>query len=214
MSQSSGGGMEDLMEKNTYDLAYGRKGKNIRHRKVSPDPKRRRKFLLLGGVGILLLVALIAISFRVGYRLSAASLTSVQARVNQLGERLTPLEGVENRLVLLEKQERGLQQSISKLDGSMRSMMEQLDKVAQEIELLQKRIPSIGVKTETPRTVQGKPISQPKMRYHEVRPGDTLYLIAKTYDISVDELCRLNNLKQSDIIYPDQKLLVVPGSHR
>lgn len=210
MSKSSGGGMEDLMEKNTYNLAYGRKGKNTRHRTVSPDPKRQRRFLLLGGAGILLLVALIAISFRAGNRFSADALTSVEARVNQLGERLTPLEEVEDRMVLLEKQERGLQQSISKLDRSMRSMIEQLDKVAQEIELLQKRIPSIGAKSDTPRTVQRKPISQPKMRYHEVRTGDTLYLIAKTYVISVDELCRLNNLKQSDIIYPDHLSITDP----
>jgi LysM repeat protein len=47
-------------------------------------------------------------------------------------------------------------------------------------------------------------------RYHEVRPGETLYRIAKTYGFSVDELCRLNDISPDEIgdIQPGRRLLV------
>ncbi|UCB51062.1 MAG: LysM peptidoglycan-binding domain-containing protein [Deltaproteobacteria bacterium] len=53
-----------------------------------------------------------------------------------------------------------------------------------------------------------KPRSQAEGQYHVVRSGDTLSKIGKQYDISVDEICRLNNMKKSDTIHPGQKLLV------
>ncbi|UCF58134.1 MAG: LysM peptidoglycan-binding domain-containing protein, partial [Deltaproteobacteria bacterium] len=38
--------------------------------------------------------------------------------------------------------------------------------------------------------------------------GETLYRIAKKYGITVDELCRLNDMAPSQVIKPGQKLLV------
>jgi lipid-binding SYLF domain-containing protein len=55
---------------------------------------------------------------------------------------------------------------------------------------------------------QKKPRSQAEGRYHVVRSGDTLSKIGNHYGISVDELCRLNNIKKTDTIHPGQKLLV------
>jgi lipid-binding SYLF domain-containing protein len=55
---------------------------------------------------------------------------------------------------------------------------------------------------------QKKPRSQAEGRYHVVSSGDTLSKIGKQYGISVDELCRLNNMKKTDTIHPGQKLLV------
>jgi lipid-binding SYLF domain-containing protein len=55
---------------------------------------------------------------------------------------------------------------------------------------------------------QQKPRSQDEGRYHVVRSGDTLFKIGNQYGVSVDELCRLNNMKKTDTIHPGQKLLV------
>ena len=46
--------------------------------------------------------------------------------------------------------------------------------------------------------------------YHEVKPNETLYSIARRYGISANEIYRLNNLKQTQNIKPGQKLLVAP----
>lgn len=51
------------------------------------------------------------------------------------------------------------------------------------------------------------PVPIPETMTYTVQPGDTLYRIARTFGITLDELRRLNNL-QGDIIYAGQTLLV------
>lgn len=48
--------------------------------------------------------------------------------------------------------------------------------------------------------------------YYTVKKGDNLFRIAKKYSISVDYLKKLNNISDSDSIYPSQRLLVNKGS--
>jgi LysM repeat protein len=47
-------------------------------------------------------------------------------------------------------------------------------------------------------------------KYYEVKSGDSLYEIAKKHGTTVDELVKLNNLKDKNHIYSGQKLLL-PG---
>lgn len=41
-----------------------------------------------------------------------------------------------------------------------------------------------------------------------IKKGDTLYAIAKQYNISSNEIARLNGLDPDEYLYPDQQLLV------
>ncbi len=50
-----------------------------------------------------------------------------------------------------------------------------------------------------------------KTQYYTVQPGDTLYLIARSFGTSVDSIMSLNGL-YSTVIYPGQVLLVPGGS--
>ncbi len=47
---------------------------------------------------------------------------------------------------------------------------------------------------------------------HIVRAGDTLIVIADQYDVSVEEIVALNNIKNSSLINVDQRLLVPRNS--
>ncbi len=47
--------------------------------------------------------------------------------------------------------------------------------------------------------------------HYEVRPGDSMYGIAKQHGTTVDELAKLNNIKDKKHIYPGQKLILPPG---
>jgi uncharacterized protein YkwD/LysM repeat protein len=45
--------------------------------------------------------------------------------------------------------------------------------------------------------------------YHKVEPGETLWDLARAYDVSIDTLASLNNLDASDpVIYPGQELQI------
>lgn len=49
--------------------------------------------------------------------------------------------------------------------------------------------------------------------YHEVRPGQTVYRIARTYGVDVDKLMRLNRIDDPTRIQPGDRLFV-PGADR
>jgi LysM repeat protein len=57
---------------------------------------------------------------------------------------------------------------------------------------------------------QEEPAPAAVKTYHEVGLGETLYRIAKKYDLTVEELRRLNDLQEGAVIYAGQKLLVSP----
>ena len=61
-------------------------------------------------------------------------------------------------------------------------------------------------------SVRKAPVASAKGQYYVVQSGDTLFKIAKKYDTSVDELCRLNNIYKDKPIYPGQKIKVTSGN--
>jgi len=60
---------------------------------------------------------------------------------------------------------------------------------------------------ETPKAAP----AEGSVRYYEVRSGDSLYGIAKKHGTTVDELVKLNNIKDKKQIHPGQKLILPPG---
>jgi len=75
------------MENRPYDSGYDQIGRNERHLRAPPDPRRQRKILLIAIGGVLLAVALFAGSFRPANRFSDKGLSSIRERILHLGER-------------------------------------------------------------------------------------------------------------------------------
>jgi len=212
MNENLDNEMKEFEEQIADDRGYTRKDENTRRRKSILDFKPQRKTLLLGGAGILILIVLIALFSGGDNKLSTGDLSSIQVKLDQLENRLTHLEGMEVRIASLERQEKGLPQSMA--DRSGKSLTQRLDKLTQKVDQLEKRTASAPGKTEAPYPIQRRSFPPDKGRYHEVRSGETLYRISRQYGISVDELCRLNNLTPEQAIHPGQKLLVAPESNQ
>lgn len=204
--------MKELMEGIADDLEYGANNENLERRKKQPDSKSQRKILALWSGVILLLIVIIALLFGGGNEVGTEKSVSNKPRLDQIEERLQRLEGIYERIDLLEKQERGLQQSIARTDRSRQSLAQRLDSLFREVETLRKRQTPVAAKIEPKSTVQEKRVPDAKRQYHVVLSGDSLYGIARKYSISVDDLRRLNNLRPKQVIYPGQKLLIVQGS--
>ncbi len=49
--------------------------------------------------------------------------------------------------------------------------------------------------------------------YYKIKKGDTLYDIARRYNINPDLLASLNGLNNSDYIYPEQTILIPKSNY-
>ena len=203
--------MEGFEEQITNDMRYSLEDEDVPRRKSFLDFTSQRKTLILGGIGVLLLIVLIALFFGGGDTLSKKDLASFKARFDQLEDRITRFEGVELRVASLEKKEQELEQSMAEADRSKTLLTQQYTTLNQRLESLQKAKKVVPAKSKALAVSQKKPSTLGKKRFHEVRSGDTLYRIANKYGISVKELCRLNNIGQNTIIQPGQKLVVSKG---
>jgi LysM repeat protein/dienelactone hydrolase len=74
--------------------------------------------------------------------------------------------------------------------------------------------PNVEKKSEATTTKSPAPAKTTKQQkapeavYHVIADGDTMYKIAGKYGIKVSELCRLNNMQETDILQIGRKLLV------
>lgn len=184
----------------------------------------RGKLLLFGGMGVVVLV-LLTIIFSSGQE-------SISER--QVQDILARLDVLESRLVGLENQESGRQQSLVRMQGDFSILTMRVDKLSREMkeqftEVAQKREsapadarpaqqsasrqakPAVAQPEATPPPAQPKPAAQQKPAaskpvLHEVSAGETLYRISRTYGVTVDDIRQLNKLGKDDLIHPGQVL--------
>jgi LysM repeat protein len=126
--------------------------------------------------------------------------------LNTLKLKINMLEG---RLSHLEKEIPELQASLTKGEDPQGLLTQRLNALSLQVSQLENEVSS-AARVRVPDSVQPSPVTQDKGRYHEVRAGETLYRIARTYGLSVDELCRLNDISQDEVgdIQPGRRLLV------
>jgi len=88
-----------------------------------------------------------------------------------------------------------------------------LGKIEERLKILETKIARFEENIDPEMLDKRAASTQPKSRerYHTVSPGDTLSAIAGKYGLTVEVLCKLNQLKVDDPIRPDQKLLVSPN---
>ncbi len=200
--------MENILDESPYEMGYGPDGEDTDPIRPYREPGGQKKFLLLIGAGVLLLIILIIVFFGTGNRAGSEELIAIKAKINQIGARLTNLDEIENRVVLLQNQEKILRKAVSRLQNSERSLKAQLDKLTQELDSPKKSSSPRAAKTKASGNIKKKPTSETKGEYYTVRRGDSLYQIAKKHNLSIKELCRLNKINPKRAIKPGQRLLV------
>ena len=177
------------------DLA--RQKANVRRNRNPQGSDSPGKPLLLWGVIGIILVLLLVLLFRGGDKAVQEDLNALKARMEQMEKKASTMETAAKKIDGLDGQIKGLQQSLSKAEGFQRSLSERIDKLAQKAE-----------KPAAPPAPQKKPGTQAKV--HEVQPGETVFSIAKKYNMPVDQLLKLNNMTRKDTVKAGQKLAVAP----
>jgi len=171
------------------------------------DYSPKRRFMRSGNTGFLrILLAVLLILIFLGGIFYFLSRQSTDDETNLLQSKLANLE---QKISSLEKQITELQGKVSTL-GPDPALLQQLDALAQKVEALEKQKQPTAERKVKP-SAPSKPVASTEKQYHTVQKGESLYRISKKYEISVDELRKLNNLSGDQALRTGQKLLVSPG---
>lgn len=165
--------------------------------------------LLVSAVGALVVVLIIILLNGGGDTIDHRRIAALEQRLSQLEERLDKYEGIDEKVTAIWEQAKSFEKFKDRFDRSEASTSLRMDHLTMSLESLQKQLNEarsnqVGLAAKKPKP--GKSAS--KMEYHQVEPGDTFYSISKKYNLTVEELIRLNKLKPDSVLMPGQKLVV------
>jgi LysM repeat protein len=184
---------------------------------MSPDREKnsrfpRRKTVLIGGVVLLLIAGLVY--FLTDYveknLISKEDTVIIQYQLGQINDKLekdaAAKEGAENafssEFSKLSERIDNLEAKINLLKNkdSEELMTRQYDQIASRIDGIEDKINALSNNVTT----------MTEEHYYTVRRGETLFAIARKHDLTLKELCALNNISSKHKIYPGQRLVVRP----
>ena len=195
MTREAKSDTQEIFSEMQEDLA--RNTPNVRRNREPNNSDSSGKSLLLWGFIAIILILLIVLLFRGGDKAVIGDLNALKDRVGQMEKRAATLDAAAKKMDTVDGQIKGLQQSLTKIESTQRSLAERIDKLAQHAE-----------KPPAPQAPQKKPSVQGKV--HEVRPGETVFSIAKKYNLTADQLLKLNNMTRKDTLQAGQKVVVAP----
>jgi LysM repeat protein len=141
---------------------------------------------------------------------SSQQLTALSERLQKLEERLDKYEAIDEKVTRIWEQAKSFEKFKDRFDRSEASTSLRMDHLTMSLETLQKQLNE----TQAPITVQTPPKqadakkAENKIQYHQVQAGETLYSISKKYNLKVDQLLKMNQMKPGSVIQPGQRLVV------
>jgi anti-anti-sigma factor len=174
-------------------------------------PKQNsRKSMVLAGLAVLVLVLIVL--YFMGQGEKKGPEVDLQPLLKKIGL-------LEERMAKLETKGKEAPQVQEKLDSLTRNLNERLSALEKEINQVKEDAASGRKKAELSQPASPAPAPSPRSpakpggtRIHTVAAGENLFRIALRYNLSVDELRRLNNLKPDQSLQVGQKLIVGPGN--
>jgi len=184
---------EDMLEAPGSD-------EDLKPRRGRDGSKSSHLPIIVVSAGVFILAFLIVVWVNSNKKGTDIELNTLKLKINML----------EGRLSHLEKEVPDLQASVEKGREPQSFLTQRLDALSQQVNQLENQVSSAAAGVKVSDSAQPSTLTRDKRRYHEVKPGETLYRIARTYGFSVDELCRLNDISPDDVgdIQPGRRLLV------
>jgi LysM repeat protein len=182
-------------------LEAPRSDEDLEPRRDLDGSKSSRLPIILASAGVFMLAVILMVVW------VNSSRKGTDVELNTLRLKINMLEG---RLSHLEKEIPELQASVTKRQEPQGLLTQRLNALSLQVNQLENQVSSVAAGVRGPDSGRSSTMSQEKGRYHEVRPGETLYRIAKRYGFTVDELCRLNDISPDEVgnIQPGRRLLV------
>jgi LysM repeat protein len=169
----------------------------------APRPNSKRALLLAGAVVVVLVLVELYFLVQGAKKGPEVDLQPLLKRIGLLEEKMAKLEG----------KGRDLPQVQENLDSLTKNLNERLSHLEKDINQIKEEATSGKKKTELAQPTAPRPAAPPRSsekpggtRFHTVAKGENLFRIALRYNLTVDELRRLNNLKPDQSLQVGQKL--------
>jgi LysM repeat protein len=172
---------------------------------------QQRLPLILAIVGLLIVVVyFVWLAPSAGDRTDRRSIEELEMRVEQLEQQLAQTGDLAERLTQIENAARQFEVAVTRLDRFETSTTNRLEVLTRELKSLSSKQagPSGAVKQKP--SESASPSDSASARSHTVKAGETLFQISRQYGLDVNSLKNANNLTDSAVIYPGQKLLIPP----
>ncbi len=198
---------DDYYEEDSGSL--WRKGNNGKYRPAVMKKGEVPIFLIIAGLGILAVVAVL-LFFDFGKTNDGPKVLLLENKVAQLEAKIDAMGAVsgESKLALENAQE--LKKVRARFDRLETSLTTRLDHMTKEISRIEKqKKPAAGPEKNSAAATPPKPENAgPSGKIHTVSSGETLYSISRKYNLSVDELLKLNNFEKGTVLKIGQQLKV------
>jgi LysM repeat protein len=200
MDEKKENGMESLnfSEEMEDDLAYTRP--KSRQSALFADVGFSAKWIILGAAAFLFLIVIVFSLFGGGSEVSSKEFDALRSSVAAIEQQLEQMKTISKRVNIVERQEGELRNTLNNMNQTLGTVSQRLASLTQKFESsMDKSVPPAGT----------KPLPSAKATaVHEVKPGETLYGIAKRYNLTVNDLLRMNKMGRNSTIRPGQKLVV------
>ena len=166
---------------------------------------------VLLGVAIVALVAalLVLLLNNGGDGVATQRISAFEQRLQKLEERLDRYEGIDEKVTTIWEQAKSFEKFKDRFDRSEASTSLRMDHLTMSLEALQKQLNQAQApRASAPQKDDAAGKTPLKAQYYQVQAGDTFYSISKKYDLKVEQLLQMNQLKPDSVIMPGQKLIV------
>lgn len=185
------------------------------------------KIVFLLGIAIATSIAALLILLLGGRQgVSPQQIKLLEERIMDLEERLDKFEAIDEKVTRIWEQAKSYEKFKDRYERSEASMSLRMDHLTMSLESLQKQLSGTPQKLSAPSASAPSPTmtqipettpmqataTDQSIQYHIVEAGDTYYSISRRYNLSLDELLKMNHLSQKDVLNVGQKLIVRNGS--
>ena len=203
--------MEGFVEDFAEEYGLNSNDQGGRMRGLPPGQAHIKGLLAIWGAAILILSLFITLFFSGGGEVSRDELTAVNARIEEIEVKLSRIENTLQRIGSIETGRESLKKSLDTVERSLDSLKKQVAGLSAKVEANRK---SPVTRTSKAKSAKGSSkntgASSGRGLHHVVKKGETLFGIAEKYDLTLDDLLKMNNIKKDHVLKIGEKLLVVP----
>ena len=188
-----------------------KKDNDIYHSGQNSLQGKKIPVILVGGGVLILVVLIVWLISGSGSNPGVQQINLLESRVKALENRLSSLEPLAGAANASAEHEKSIAELTKKIDWLEAVFTKEIDSLSKRLATVkpQKTAAAPPVKSPPSQTAAGTADAR-KATHHVVQAGENLYRISLRYNLKLDELLRLNNMKPGAAIQPGQKLLVSP----